>query len=137
MRSCSSSACSARAPSLTRAAARSAVMEPAATAIYDQIVASARARSDQRFYQDVAKVRAGRCRQELSYVCESVINVLQALVVSGFELLSDLDGASRVDMVLPEGVGLSSAQWAFILQLSAQTARNNSMPATHKMCPRQ
>ena len=49
------------------------VMEPAAIAIYDQIVASARARSDQRFYQDVAKVRVGRCRHEICDECEPVI----------------------------------------------------------------
>ena len=48
----------------------------------------------------------------------------------GFELLSELDGASRADMVSPEGIVVSSAQWAFILQTSSQSARNNSMPST-------
>ena len=46
------------------AAAGVAAMEPTMIEIYDQIGANARARSDQRFYQDVAKVRVGRCPQE-------------------------------------------------------------------------
>ncbi len=50
--------------SVLHAAAGVAMMEPAATAMYDQIVASARARTDPRFYQDVAQVRVGRCRPE-------------------------------------------------------------------------
>ena len=59
-----------------------ATMDPEASAMYDQIVASARARNDPSFYQGVAQVRVGRCRPKSGLTCDSVIMHWQVLVAS-------------------------------------------------------